>query len=85
MRNYVNTDDELKLLYELTGSAHLLSVELIQALQGCSRCRLPDPGAYGRRPAGRGLLWMGSIPFPKPPQGSRSPNNEMRWQWVRQE
>lgn len=83
MRNYVNTDDELKLLYELTGLAHLLSVELIQALLGCSRCRLPDPGAYGRQPSGRGLLWMGNTYFSKSLQCSRSPNNEMHWQQVR--
>lgn len=75
MRNYVNTDDELKLLYELTGLAHLLSVELIQALLGCLRCRLLDPGAYSRWPTGRGLLWMGSTYSPKSPQCSQSPNN----------
>ena len=77
MRNYVNTDDELKLPYELTGLAHLLSVELIQALLGCLRCRLPDPGAYGCWPSGRGLLWMGSTYFSKSPQCSRSPNNTL--------
>lgn len=63
MRNYVNTDDELKLLYELTGLAHLLSAKLIQALLGCSRRRLPGPWAYDCWPSGRGLLWMGST-FP---------------------
>lgn len=63
MRNYVNTDDELKLPYELTGLAHLLSVELIQALLGCSWCRLPDLGACGRWPSGTGLLFHISTMF----------------------
>lgn len=56
LRNYVNTDDELKLLYELTGSAHLTAAELIQALLGCQQCGLPDPGACSHQPSGKGLL-----------------------------
>lgn len=85
MRNYVNTDDELKLLYELTGLAHLLSVELIQALLGCSWCRLPDPGALGCWPSGRGQLWMGSTYFYQSLECSQSLDNEIHWQWVQKE
>lgn len=85
MRNYVNTDDELKLLYELTGLARLLSVELIQTLLGCSQCRLPDPRAYGHQSSGRGLRWMGSTYFSKSLQCSLSPTTEICWQQVQQE
>lgn len=82
MRNYVNTDDELKLLYEWTGLAHLLSVELIQALLGCSWCRLPDPGAWSCWASAREQLWMGSTYSSQFPQ---SLNNEAHWQWVQKE
>lgn len=61
MRNYVNTDDELKLLYELTGLAHLLSLELIQALLGCSWCRLPDPRGLGPLGVGKGVALGGRL------------------------